>query len=627
MCGIAGIFSINSISNEQKSDLNLALKKMQHRGPDHSALQGNEIVQLGHTRLSIIDTSTAANQPMYSENGKYALVFNGEIFNFKSLKVELEKFGLKFKTHSDTEVLLQLLIKSGKAAISQLNGFFAFAFYDFEKNEIWLARDRFGEKPLKYSYENGTLYFASDLNGLKTFHPKAKINLDALQLYFQYNYIPAPFTIYDSIYKLMPGEIISVNKSGLTKENYFEIKNGESLLDEKLIKITLKEVLEDAVKLRMIADVPIGSFLSGGIDSTIITGIAKDFDSSINSFSIGFPDEKHFDETPFALKAAKHLKTHHEVFEVTSKNLLANMEDVISKMDEPFADSSALAVYELSKRTKQKITVALSGDGADELFGGYHKHLAHQKAAKKTISNLLLKNSSGVWKLFKGSRNSQTGDKIRKAKKYSTALKLNPVDRYIRWASVLSIEDRRNLFNKTILSQNTNEVMEYYFKSIEKGNDLNEILLADIKLVLANDMLVKTDMMSMANSLEVRPPFLDHRIVDLSMRIPENFKIKNESKKNILKETFSNYLPEELMHRPKKGFEVPLHSWFNGELKSKIESEWLNEKMMNTKSIFNPDYLKKLKANVFSNNPGDSPATVWAMIVLQEWLKNNKMEL
>lgn len=627
MCGIAGIFSIHTISEHQKSVMEVALKKMQHRGPDFSMIKGNENVQLGHTRLSIIDTSSDANQPMYTEDKKFALIFNGEIFNFKPLREELSKAGTHFKTQSDTEVLLQLLIKTGKNALSKLNGFFAFAFYDFDKKEIWIARDRYGEKPLKYFYENQTLYFASDLNALRCFHSNPSINLDALQLYFQYNYIPAPFSIYNSMYKLMPGEMIVANTSGMKIEKYYSLTEETELSNESEIKSILKQKLQDAVKIRMISDVPLGSFLSGGIDSTIITGIAKDFDSSLNSFSIGFPDEKHFDETPFAKIAAKHLKTHHEVFEVTPRKLLQNMDDVIAKMDEPFADSSALAVYELTKQTKSKITVALSGDGADELFGGYHKHMAHQKAAKQNVTNLLLKNSAGVWSLLKGSRNSKTGDRIRKAKKYSSALKLNPVDRYIRWASILSVAERRNLFNQTILSENTNEKMDSYFNSITDGKDLNQILRTDIKLVLANDMLVKTDMMSMANSLEVRPPFLDHRIVELSLRIPEQFKIKNGSKKNILKETFSAYLPEELMHRPKKGFEVPLHSWFNTDLKSRIDSEWLSEKKYSGKDIFNYDYLKKIKNDVFSENPGDSSATVWAMIVLQEWMKNNKMEL
>ena len=627
MCGIAGIFSNHTISEKQKSVMSMALKKMHHRGPNFSSIKGNENVQLGHARLSIIDTSSVANQPMFTEDKKFALIFNGEIFNFKSLREELLNLGIHFKTQSDTEVLLQLLIKFGKNSIVKLNGFFAFAFYDFDQKEIWIARDRYGEKPLKYFYENQTLYFASDLNALKCFHSNPSLNLDALQLYFQYNYIPAPFTIYNSMHKLMPGEIIIANDSGMKIEKYYSLGHEEEFTDESEIKKTLQAELYDAVKIRMISDVALGSFLSGGIDSTIITGIAKDLDSSLNSFSIGFPDEKHFDETPFAKIAAKHLKTHHEVFEVTSKNLLQNMDEVIAKMDEPFADSSALAVYELTKQTKAKITVALSGDGADELFGGYHKHLAHQKAAKKNVTNLLLKNTSGVWRLFKGSRNSQSGDKIRKAKKYSSALKLNPVDRYIQWASVLSISERRKLFNQTILSENANDKMNLYFDSITHGNDLNQILRTDIKLVLANDMLVKTDLMSMANSLEVRPPFLDHRIVDLSLRIPEKLKIKNGSKKNILKESFSAYLPQELMHRPKKGFEVPLHSWFNSDLKSKINSDWLSEKNNSVKEIFNYDYLKQIKNNVFSENPGDSSATVWAMIVLQEWMKNNKMEL
>jgi asparagine synthase (glutamine-hydrolysing) len=627
MCGIAGIFSQQGVNEIHREQVFAALKKMQHRGPDFHAVGGNNHTLLGHARLSIIDTSESSNQPFYSEDKEYALVFNGEIFNFPELKTKLIQEGVTFKTRSDTEVLLHLLIRKGKKALNELNGFFALAFYNFTKNELWLARDRFGEKPLKYSLQNNNLWFASDLNALKCFLPDVSLDPDSIQLYFQYNYIPAPFTIYKNVFKLMPGEMLCINSSGHTSETYYQIHAATYLEDEREIKNKLKETLVDAVKLRLISDVPLGSFLSGGIDSTIISGIAKELNPSIQTFSIGFPDQKHFDETPFAKLAARHLKTNHEVFEITGKKLLDNFQEVIEKMDEPFADSSALAVFELTRQTKNKITVALSGDGADELFGGYHKHLAHQKAAGKTMTNLLLKNTSGIFKTWKGSRHSKIGDKIRKIKKYSGALHLNPVDRYIEWASVLPVAERRKLFHQCILSDEARNKMDEYFRFLNTGTDLNEVLKTDILLVLTNDMLVKADMMSMANSLELRPAFLDYRMVELALQIPEKFKIKKGSKKNILKETFKEYLPDELVHRPKKGFEVPLHSWFNNELKNQIHSEWLNKNKYEKQSVFSNDYIDDLKKKIFSDNPGDSAATVWAFIVFWEWMKNQKMEL
>lgn len=627
MCGIAGIFSQQGVKDIHRVQVIAALKKMQHRGPDFHATGGNNHALLGHARLSIIDTSESSNQPFYCENKEYALVFNGEIFNFPELKTKLIQDGVSFKTRSDTEVLLHLLIRKGKNALNELNGFFALAFYNLKNNELWLARDRYGEKPLKYSFHENNLFFASDLNALKCFVPDAGIDFDSLQLYFQYNYIPAPFTIYKNVYKLMPGEMLTINLKGHHLEKYYQISSGNYYEDEKEIKSKLKELLTDAVKLRLISDVPLGSFLSGGIDSTIISGIAKDLNPSINTFSIGFPDQKHFDETPFAKLAARHLKTNHEVFEITGKKLLDNFQEVIEKMDEPFADSSALAVFELTRQTKNKITVALSGDGADELFGGYHKHHAHQKAAGKTMTNILLKNTSGLFKPWKGSRHSKLGDKIRKIKKYSGALHLNPVDRYIEWASVLPVSERRKLFHQSVLSEEVRKEMDDYFRFIRTGKDLNEVLTTDILLVLANDMLVKADMMSMANSLELRPAFLDHRIVELALRIPEKFKIKNGSRKNILKESFNEYLPDELIKRPKKGFEVPLHSWFNHELKNQIHSEWLHKSKYSSQTVFSYDFIDNLKKKIFSDNPGDSAATVWAFIVFWEWMKNQKMEL
>lgn len=625
MCGIAGIFSVDTISENQLGLLREAMADMKYRGPDHTGYFSNHQYVVGHNRLSIIDTSIAANQPMISTDGNFVLAFNGEIFNFLELKSDLMKEGIPFKTESDTEVLLHLLMRDGKKALTKLNGFFALAFYDKNRNHILLARDRFGEKPLKYHFQNGRLYFSSETKVVSKLSGIKKLDRDALQLYFQYNYIPAPFTIYQNIQKMMPGECLEIQNDKLDKSYWYKRPDPIPFDSNTNLNGELKNLLFDSVKLRMISDVPLGCFLSGGIDSTIIAGIGKELDKDLLTFSIGFPDEKHFDETEFANKAAEHLKTKHEVFNVRNKTLLENLDDIIGKMDEPFADSSAIAVYELCKRTKNKITVALSGDGADELFGGYHKHYAHTRSEKKSTANFLLKNTGGITKLFKGSRNSKVGNKLRQINRYKTALKMNSVDRYIHWASILPVEKRKELFNQVMLSKDVAVKMDFYFDAISKGK-LNEILEADIKLVLANDMLVKTDLMSMACSLEVRPPFLDYRLVEFSMRLPQKMKINGKSKKFILKDTFSHYFTPELLNRSKKGFEVPLHSWFKNDLEQKMKNSLDTENFTNS-VLFDSGFLQQLKKEILSNTPGESAATVWAMIVFHEWIRKNEIEL
>lgn len=625
MCGIVGLISPSYSENNGTSKIIDALRCMVHRGPNNQDIFNSPNCILGHSRLSIIDTSSSANQPMISEDGNFILVFNGEVFNYLQIKSELEKEEVKFNTNSDSEVLLHLLIKKGVHALNEINGFFAFAFYDLKRNSLLIARDRYGEKPLKYYINNNELFFASDLKALAKIIPIKKLNYDALRLYLQFNYIPAPLTIFEGANKLMPGEYIICSEGKIEIKNYYQ-RNLSTPKNNSNSNSELKKLLFESVKNRMISDVPLGSFLSGGIDSSIISGIAKDIDSNIQTFSIGFPNEKHFDETRFALAVSKHLNTQHEVFNVTGHQLISNFDDFINKMDEPFADSSALAVYELCKQTKSKITVALSGDGADELFGGYHKHLAHKKSLEKSFSNLLLRNSNFILKNFKGSRDSKWGNKVRQAKKYSHALSLSEKDKYILWASQLSPQEVNSLLSKKS-SNDFLKSIDFYFKSLSPKNDLNAILQTDVDLVLSNDMLVKVDLMSMAHSLEVRPPFLDVNVVEFALSLSSEEKIKGNSKKNILKESFHQYIPSEIINRPKKGFEVPLINWYQKELKNNIENKWLNNEFIKKQGIFNPNYVAKLKMDVFSNSPGNSAATVWAIIVFQEWISNNEIEI
>ena len=378
MCGITGIFAFNLVGKFNKIHVTDATLALQHRGPDFQDIYLDEWVALGHRRLSIIDTSEAGNQPMWDESNRYGIVFNGEIFNFKALRVELESKGVRFRSQSDTEVLLQLYIREKEGCLNRLNGFFAFCIYDKVEESLFVARDRMGIKPLLYVYDEDKFIFASEMKSILRYGIERELNYEALFTYFQLNYIPAPVTIYKKVHKLLPGHYIRVQRQQMEIREYYRL--GEAHLPEKLTyekaMSRLVELLESSVQQRLVADVPLGSFLSGGVDSSVVTALARRHKPDLHTFSIGYRDEKFFDETRYAREVANHLQTEHTVFSLSNYDLYAHLHGILNGLDEPFADSSAIAVYILSKETRRHATVALSGDGADELFGGYVKHAA-----------------------------------------------------------------------------------------------------------------------------------------------------------------------------------------------------------------------------------------------------------
>lgn len=631
MCGIAGAFYYHHPSNEISRTAADAIEQLSKRGPDSNGYIFDFPALLVHTRLAIIDTTTAAAQPFTDATGRYHIVFNGEIFNYKELKQDLIAKGFQFQSQSDTEVLLYLYIAYGADCLSKLNGFFAFAIYNKQERSLFIARDRYGVKPLYYYKNEESFYFSSELKALKQFDIKTEIDKLSLRTYFQINYIPPPFTIYENVYKLEPGYYLSITTEKFEKKQWYNIvpDKTEFRTDSYVqAQDKIKELLDDAVQKRLISDVPLGCFLSGGIDSSIITALAAKHSPNINTFSIGYKDEKYFDETHYAALVAKMHKTNHMVFSLSNDDLLGGLYDMLDYMDEPFADSSALAVYILCRETRKKVTVALSGDGADELFSGYNKHAAELQIRSAGILEKNIAYGKPIWNLFPASRNSFAGNKLRQLQKFSEGYFLSKEERYWRWAGFMNDEDAMNFYNSTYFNANNESIFRrrrkpLYTQLLSQSNDFNNYLLADQTMVLPGDMLTKVDLMSMANSLEVRTPFLDYRLVDYVNRLPVHYKIDGKMKKKILQDTFKNLLPQELYNRPKKGFEVPLYNWFNKELKSKIENEWLNDAFIAEQGIFNPEKIKDLKKKIFSKNPGDSAATIWALIVFQYWMKWN----
>lgn len=624
MCGICGIYNFTHVPENQQILLDQAINQLRQRGPEVQQSIQRDPVLLGHTRLSIIDTSDIANQPFTEEHGRYSIVFNGEIYNYKNLREQLRAKGYAFVSQSDTEVLLKWMIEKGIEGLGDLQGFFAFAFYDHQEQSLLLVRDRFGIKPMLYSLDEEKLLFASEMKAIAALGAKRELDYDSMMAYFQLNYIPAPWSIYTQVRKLMPGCWMRVNKKEISQGCYYQIPRPEASCLSNISYAhackLLEEKLEAAVVKRLVSDVPLGAFLSGGIDSSIITALAARHVKHLNTFSIGFRDEPMFDETHYAQSVAKMHRTNHTVFSLTHNDLLDCLYPVLDYIDEPFADSSALAVYILSQQTRQKVTVALSGDGADEMFAGYNKHMAEWQVRNPGLPAHLLSLATPLLQHLPQSRNSFLGNKIRQMHRFGQGMKLTPAERYWRWASFANEAYPQALLGYSNL-QHYQQRKQSFTRHIQGRKGLNEVLYTDMQLVLPNDMLTKVDLMSMANSLEVRVPFLDHDLVNFAFSLPSEYKIDQYARKKILRDTFRPVLPPELFNRPKQGFEVPLLKWFRTSLKDKITRHWLDDDYITEQKIFNPQLTKQLKKKLFSNNPGEVHAQIWALIVFQHWFE------
>ena len=629
MCGITGIFAFNQIGAFYMINLGKSVEKLSRRGPDGRGSYIEDFLALGHRRLSIIDTSSSGSQPMKDEAERYVIVFNGEIFNFKDLRKNLEQKGVSFKSECDTEVLLKLYIHEGKKCLEKLIGFFAFAIYDKERKELFIARDRMGIKPLLYYYDEDKFVFASEMKSLLAYNIPREIDYTSLYQYLQLNYIPWPASMIKNVRKLKPGNYLLIRGAKVDEGTYYNVsfdraKVSRNVFDYEEQQAKLISLMDESVKLRLIADVPLGAFLSGGIDSSVIVALASRHTDKLNTFSIGYRDEPFFDETAYAELVAKKYNTNHTVFSLSNDDLFANLFEALDYIDEPFADSSALAVYILSKNTSKKVKVALSGDGADEIFSGYNKHLGDFRIRQEGLLIEFITWIKPLLGILPKSRNSAISNKVRQLYKLAEGAGLNNKERYWRWCSFAGEDEVLNLLSGKAKEYLVNGEYESRKKNILKhftpNGDLNEVLRSDVDLVLPNDMLFKVDMMSMANGLEVRVPFLDHRVVDFAFSLPLNFKIDAKMKKKIVQDAFREILPVELYNRPKHGFEVPLLKWMRRELRSWID-EMLDEKLIMEQGIFNMEEIKKIKARLYSSNPEDAHARIWSLLVFQYWWK------
>ena len=627
MCGIAGIIANHSLSKEDFIRCQNASNQLAKRGPDAEGIANYDWAILAHRRLSIIDTNAASNQPMEDSSARYSIVFNGEIYNYKILKKDLLEKGYSFKNESDTEVLLNGYDCYGTAFLNKLNGFFAFVIYDKQEKTTLVARDRFGIKPLLFYKKEEAFYFASEMKALLEFDIPREIDHTSLYTYLQLNYVPEPHSMIKDVKKLLPGHYLKIDaQNRVQKIPFYQINYPK--IDEQYLSISYEsaqkeflEILDRSIERRMVADVPLGTFLSGGIDASLVTALASRKVKNLSTFSIGFKDDAHFDETEFALEVAKKFNTNHHVFSLSLNDLLESLFETLDYIDEPFADSSALAVNALSRETKKYVTVALSGDGADEMFSGYHKHMGEYLMRQNGLKQKAVKKLSPLWSALPKSRNFTLGNVFRKLDKFATGSSLNKEERYWLWASLLNEADAANLMLKTPQKQSYLKRKEEILATITKGTDFNDVLFTDVNLVLQSDMLRKVDLMSMANGLEVRTPFLDHELMNFAFSIHSNYKIDGQMKKKLVQDAARDILPEMLYNRPKKGFEVPLGGWMRNELWSLIDNDLLSYQFIKSQNLFNLSYVNQLKSKLNSADPKDSQANIWAILVFNNWWK------
>ena len=653
MCGINGYFSPHNIPNPEKIIHNMNTV-IQHRGPDDNTFWIDENYNLlfGHCRLAIQDISHAGTQPMHSASGRFVIVFNGEIYNHLALRKELHSQGLapNWRGHSDTESLLAFFSAWGiKQTLEKIVGMFAIALWDRQQQQLTLARDRLGEKPLYWGWQGESLYFSSELKALKA-NPffKTEIDRNSITLLLRHNCIPAPYSIYKGINKLKPGQYVQIALSNLTQArkakpiSYWSFNNIVEAGLKEPFKGTpnqavdlLEEGLLTGINDQMLSDVPLGAFLSGGIDSSTIVALMQVQSSNpINTFTIGF-DEEGYNEAKHAKAVAQHLGTNHTELYIQASdalNVIPKLPDIYS---EPFSDSSQIPTFLVSQLASQHVKVALSGDGGDELFGGYNRYLMAQdiwkksrkipKPARKLISHLLLTIPPNKWDyifnhispaLPKSLRIRTVGDK---AHKLASVLNLdNNYEYYRTLTSHWQQPDRLviDAYEPTTLSSNYN--------AWPKTDNFQHAMMAiDAQTYMADDILVKVDRAAMANSLETRVPFLDHRIVELAWKMPLEYKIRNGEGKWLLKQVLFRHVPQALIERPKMGFGIPLHDWLRTSLRDWAEA-LLDERLLIEQGYFHPEPIRKMWLEHLSGKYNHQHY-LWDVLMFQAWLKNNSL--
>ena len=641
MCGIAGI-----LDNSGRLPLEGVARSMTaalvHRGPDGEGiwLDARAGVALGHRRLAVVELSELGAQPMHSADGRFVVVFNGEIYNYRELRSQLAPYHA-FRSSSDTEVLLAAICTWGlERSLAQFNGMFAFALWDRRDRKLYLARDRAGEKPLYYGHIASSFVFGSELRALGA-HPTGlgNLNREALREYFRFGYVPAPHSIHTGIAKLPPGCFLEVTADGTVSDpvRYWSAESAVIIglsdplsCSEERAAEQLEELLSDAVRLQTSADVPVGAFLSGGIDSSTVVALMCRHERRVRTFTIGF-GEGAYNEAGHAREVARHLGTVHTTFELTPSDAMAVIPKLATIYSEPFADASQIPTYLVSAQARRHVTVALSGDGADELFGGYNRYFWADsiwrairplpRVIRRMLGGLLLRIPVGML-------NSSVGALYPLLP--ASARVRNPGDKLHKIAHIVSAGDADEVYRRLVtnctepllaeLDSNVSVPPAGRYSALPFQS---RMMLIDSLTYLPDDILVKVDRASMANSLEVRAPFLDRRVMEFAARLPLNLKARNGRGKWLLRRVLSKYVPPELVERPKAGFAIPLDSWVRGPLREWVE-DLISEKRLREEGLFRPAVVRRQWREHLSGTR-NWIAPLWSVLMFQAW--NERREL
>ncbi len=626
MCGICGIINFKDSSRVSDGALRNMCDALKHRGPDgegaYIANREKPLVMLGHRRLKIIDLSEAGHQPMKNEDGSIWIVFNGEIYNYKELRAELERKGHLFISNTDTETVIHLYEEYHENCVNYLRGMFAFSIWDERKKSLFLARDRVGKKPLLYSYADGIFCFASEfLSLLASGLIKKEINYDSIHQYITFGYVPAPLTIYKGVYKLLPAHRLTLENGDIRTERYWQLNYSNKIrISEDEAVSELLRLLKEAVKIRLYSDVPLGAFLSGGIDSSTIVALMSSLTGNkVKTFSIGF-QESGYNELKYAKIIADKFNTEHNEF-IVKPNALEILPLLIERYGEPYADSSCIPTYYVSQQTRKFVTVALNGDGGDELFGGYERYQAMLAAdIYQKLPSLLKKPISGILRRLPDSVNNR--NLLRNIRRVSEALNLSMPQRYLRWISMFDSDLKNHLYSDNFRDRvSKKDPLDHLMPYLEGHEGLSltdRLLMTDTNTYLPEDLLVKVDITSMANSLEARSPFLDHKLMEFAASLPAEYKIRRLiDKKHILKKAMKGVIPSENVNRRKMGFGVPVGSWFRNELRGLL-CETLLSKTSFGRGYFKPEVLKNIVRKHIKGK-SDYSFQLWTLLMLELW--------
>jgi asparagine synthase (glutamine-hydrolysing) len=621
MCGIAGFIAQDNFPDEYDRSvvLDRMCRRIAHRGPDDQGTMVKGVAALGMRRLSIIDLA-GGHQPMTGCTEKVSIVFNGEIYNYRELQHELVARGHTFKTNSDTETILHAYEEYGADCVSHLRGMFAFAIWDAERRELFIARDRAGKKPLYYTVtRQGTLLFGSELKSLRE-HPefRGEVQIEALDAYLTFGYVPDPLTIFRDVHKLPPGHHLVFARGRVRVQEYWDFPYEEPQTDpavsEEDCLEELRALLDEAVRVRLVADVPLGAFLSGGVDSSAVVGLmARHTPQPVKTFSIGF-NEDSYNELKYARVAAKKFGTEHHEFVVTP-DICEIVDELVWHFDEPFADSSAIPTYMVSKLAREFVKVVLSGDGGDEVFGGYTRYAVDRRRS----------GFARLPRVFRKGVMQPLGRRLphgARGRNYIYVNAFEPLDRYIEDISIFTRLNKPSLYTNDFRRQlGATEAAARFREYAERSRSLDSLdplLYLDSKTYLPGDILTKVDRMSMAVSLEARAPLLDHKLIEfVATRIPARMKMKGLETKHIFKRAVAGLVPAEILNRPKQGFGVPIDQWINEQLRDRVRGT-LTEARTMARGYVEPRYVNLL-FDEHERGRRDHSMELWALFMLELW--------